>query len=59
MKGTQLAKNVAQGKTLIAGSVGPLGVQIEPLGKLSYDEAKDAFKEQIKGLIDGSVDPDC
>ncbi len=55
-KGAQLAKKVAGGTTLVAGSVGPLGVQIEPLGKLSYDEAKDAFKEQIKGLLDGGVD---
>ncbi len=55
-KGAQLAKKVAAGAVLVAGSVGPLGVQIEPLGKLSYDEAKDAFKEQIKGLLDGGVD---
>jgi methionine synthase I (cobalamin-dependent)/5,10-methylenetetrahydrofolate reductase len=56
VKGAQLAKKVVQDKTLVAGSVGPLGVQIEPLGKLSYDEAKDIFKEQIKGLLDGGVD---
>ncbi|MEK9136363.1 MAG: homocysteine S-methyltransferase family protein, partial [Bacteroidota bacterium] len=56
LKGALLAKKVAQGKTLVAGSVGPLGIQIEPLGKLSYDEAKDAFKEQIKGLLEGGVD---
>jgi len=55
-KGAQIAKKVAGDSTLVAGSVGPLGVQIEPLGKLSYDEAKDAFKEQIKGLLDGAVD---
>ena len=56
LKGAQLAKKVAQDKTLVAGSVGPLGVQIEPLGKMSYDEAKDAFKEPIKGLLEGGVD---
>lgn len=56
LKGAQLAQKVAQGKTLVAGSVGPLSVQIEPLGKLSFDEAKDIFKEQIKGLLDGGVD---
>jgi methionine synthase I (cobalamin-dependent)/5,10-methylenetetrahydrofolate reductase len=56
LKGAQLAKSVAKETTLVAGSVGPLSVQIEPLGKLSYDEAKEAFKEQIKGLIDGGVD---
>jgi homocysteine S-methyltransferase len=56
LKGAQLAKKVAQDKALVAGSVGPLGVQIEPLGKLSYDEAKEYFKEQIAGLLEGGVD---
>ena len=56
LRGAQLAKKVAKDKALVAGSVGPLGVQIEPLGKLSYDEARDAFKEQIQGLLDGGVD---
>ncbi len=55
-KGAQLAKSVAKDIVLVAGSVGPLGVQIEPLGKLAFDEAKDAFAEQIKGLLDGGVD---
>jgi methionine synthase I (cobalamin-dependent)/5,10-methylenetetrahydrofolate reductase len=55
-KGAALAKAVAKDSTLVAGSVGPLGVQIEPLGKLSYDEAKDAFKEQVQALLAGGVD---
>jgi len=56
LKGAQLAKAAAETDVLVAGSVGPLGVQIEPLGKLSYDEAREAFKEQVKGLLDGGVD---
>ncbi|MBX2992391.1 MAG: bifunctional homocysteine S-methyltransferase/methylenetetrahydrofolate reductase [Bacteroidetes bacterium] len=56
LKGAQIAKKIAGDSVLVAGSVGPLGVQIEPLGKLSYDEAKDVFKEQIKGLLDGGAD---
>ena len=56
LKGAQLARAVAKDTTLVAGSIGPLGVQIEPLGKLSYDEAKDIFKEQIEGLLEGGVD---
>ena len=56
LKGAQIARKAAGDKVLVAGSVGPLGVQIEPLGKLGFDEAKDTFKEQIKGLIDGKVD---
>jgi len=54
--GAKLAREVAGDKILVAGSVGPLGVQIEPLGKIGYDEAKDFFKEQIQPLIDGGVD---
>jgi len=56
LAGARLAKKVAQDRALVAGSVGPLGVQIEPLGKLSFDEAKEAFQEQIRGLLDGGVD---
>jgi homocysteine S-methyltransferase len=55
-KGALLAKNAAKDNALVAGAVGPLGVQIEPLGKISFDEAKNLFKEQIQGLIDGGVD---
>ncbi|MGD0590984.1 MAG: bifunctional homocysteine S-methyltransferase/methylenetetrahydrofolate reductase [Bacteroidota bacterium] len=55
-KGAQLAKSVAKDFALVAGSVGPLRVQIEPLGKLSFNEARDTFAEQIKGLLDGGVD---
>lgn len=56
LRGSQIAKGVAGEHALVAGSVGPLGVQIEPLGKLSYDEAADAFREQVRGLLDGGVD---
>src|ERR1700730_8429591 len=41
---------------LVAGSVGPLGVQIEPLGKTSFEEARNAFREQIAALVEGGVD---
>src|SRR5262245_62036173 len=41
---------------LVAGSVGPLGIKIEPLGKTSREEAREAFREQIAALIDGGVD---
>ena len=40
----------------VAGSVGPLGVRIEPLGKISFEEARAAFREQIAALVEGGVD---
>jgi methionine synthase / methylenetetrahydrofolate reductase(NADPH) len=55
-KGAEIARKVAGDRVLVAGSMGPLGVQIEPIGKLSYDEARDVFKEQAKGLLEGGVD---
>lgn len=37
----------------VAGAVGPLGVQIEPLGKIAFEEARTAFAEQIRALAEG------
>lgn len=52
----RLANLVLDGNGYCAGSVGPLGIRIEPLGPTSFDEAYAAFKEQISGLLDGGVD---
>jgi methionine synthase / methylenetetrahydrofolate reductase(NADPH) len=41
---------------LVAGSVGPLGMRIEPLGKTSREEARDSFKQQMAALLEGGVD---
>jgi methionine synthase I (cobalamin-dependent)/5,10-methylenetetrahydrofolate reductase len=54
--GAHAAKAAAKESALVAGSIGPLGVEIEPLGRLSYQEARDVFKEQLRGLLDGGVD---
>ncbi len=55
-QGAKIARESASEGIIIAGSIGPLGIQIEPLGPLALDEAKDLFKEQIKALVDGGVD---
>src|SRR5262249_24141485 len=39
-----------------AGAVGPLGVRIEPLGKTSFEEARNSFREQISALVEGGAD---
>jgi len=55
--GARLAREAAKSFDVwVAGSVGPLGTRIEPLGKTSYQEARDAFREQIEALIEGGVD---
>ena len=40
-------------EAFVAGAVGPLGVRLEPLGKVGLDEAREAFAEQIAALIEG------
>lgn len=40
----------------VAGSIGPLGVRLEPLGKTGLDEARAAFAEQISALAGAGVD---
>ena len=55
--GAHLAREAAKSFDVwVAGSVGPLGIRIEPLGKTSFSEAREAFREQIEGLAEGGVD---
>ena len=55
--GARLAREAAKSFDVwVAGSVGPLGTRIEPLGKTSFQEAQDAFREQIEALVEGGVD---
>src|SRR5277367_2668329 len=57
LAGVRLAKEAAKSFDVwVAGSVGPLGVRIEPLGKTSFEEARAAFREQIAALVEGGVD---
>jgi len=61
--GVRLARRAAAnlkekqaGEARVAGSVGPLGVRLEPLGKTGLDEARSAFAEQIRALAEAGVD---
>jgi homocysteine S-methyltransferase len=61
--GVRLAKQAAEhlkekqaGDAWVAGSVGPLGVHLEPLGKTGLEEARAAFAEQISALAAAGAD---
>lgn len=56
LQSARLAREAAGGQALVAGSVGPLGVPLEPLGRLSFEGAREAFREQLRGLLEGGVD---
>lgn len=55
-QGASIAREAAGEGVLVAGSIGPLNVQIEPLGSISEKEAEDYFAECIKPLVEGGVD---
>ena len=49
-----IARRVIAGsfrEVLLAGSVGPLGASLAPLGRVSVKEAEEAFREQIEALL--------
>jgi methionine synthase I (cobalamin-dependent)/5,10-methylenetetrahydrofolate reductase len=44
------------GAVLVGGSVGPLGVRLQPYGRVRPADAYDAFREQMSALADAGVD---
>ncbi len=55
-RAARLAKSAAGEDVLVAGSVGPLGELLAPFGPLTFDEAYDAFRTQMEGLLEGGAD---
>ncbi len=57
--GAQLARNAREevGEAVfVAGAMGPLGKPVAPLGTIAREEAFDAYREQVEGLVEGGVD---
>ena len=54
--GVRLAREAAGDAAFVAGSVGPLGVRIEPLGPTSFEEARSVFREHVAALVEAGVD---
>ncbi len=48
--------SAARDGVLVAGSMGPTGMLMEPLGELTAAAAADAYREQAAALDDGGVD---
>jgi len=54
--GAQIARRAAGDTVYVAGSVGPLNRVLEPIGTLSLSDAREAFRVQVTGLLEGGVD---
>ena len=56
-EGARLAREALQGrKGFVAGAIGPIGKPLAPLGNVRPDEAREAWREQAEGLVEGGVD---
>ena len=58
-RAAEIARSVADRagrRVIVAGSVGPTGELLQPLGAMTYDEAVEAFAEQIEGLKAGGAE---
>ncbi|MBT8408086.1 MAG: betaine--homocysteine S-methyltransferase [Alphaproteobacteria bacterium] len=57
--GAEIGREIADAsgrKVIVAGSMGPTGEIMEPLGPLTYDGAVEMFHEQAEGLKEGGAD---
>ena len=52
----KIARKAAGEDKYILGDIGPTGDFLKPLGSLEPESLKEAFAEQAKALLDGSVD---
>jgi methionine synthase I (cobalamin-dependent)/5,10-methylenetetrahydrofolate reductase len=54
--GVRLAREAASERAFVAGAIGPLGAPIEPLGPMSFAEAREVFQEQATALVSAGID---
>jgi 5-methyltetrahydrofolate--homocysteine methyltransferase len=52
----KVAREAASGSTLVAGSVGPTGRFLHPVGDLGFDEAVEIFAQQVGALAGDGAD---
>jgi 5-methyltetrahydrofolate--homocysteine methyltransferase len=58
LRAAELARKAASARegVLVAGSIGPTGQLMKPMGPLTPEEALRVFTEQAKALVEGGVD---
>ncbi|MGE5484840.1 MAG: homocysteine S-methyltransferase family protein [Ignavibacteriales bacterium] len=52
----RIAREAMEGRTLVAGSMGPLGVLVDPLGDFSFDAAYNEFATQARAFREARPD---
>jgi len=55
-RAVEIARKVAGDKAYVGASIGPTGQFVEPVGEVSFDDMKAAFREQAEALIAAGAD---
>ncbi len=55
-RAVEIARQEAGDKAYVGASIGPTGQFVEPLGEVSFDEMKAAFREQAEAVISAGAD---
>lgn len=55
-KAVEIARRAAGDKAYVGASIGPTGQFVEPLGEVSFEQMKDAFREQAEALVAAGAD---
>ncbi len=55
-RAVEIARKEAAGKAYVGASIGPTGQFVEPLGEVSFDDMKAAFREQAEALVSAGAD---
>lgn len=55
-RAVEIARSEARGRAYVGASIGPTGQFVEPLGEVSFDGMKAAFREQAEALITAGAD---
>ena len=56
VRAVEIARCEARGRAYVGASIGPTGQFVEPLGEVSFEEMKAAFREQAEALISAGAD---
>lgn len=52
----KISRAAVEEKAMVFGDMAPTGNLVEPFGELPFERCVDAYKEQVRGLLDGGVD---
>ncbi len=55
-RAVEIARGEAKDRAYVGGSIGPTGQFVEPVGEVSFDDMKAAFRDQAQALISAGVD---